>query len=667
MNTLCYDEYDNLILKYVPTGDVSVDMNITNWLDLADFQQQGEDWVFPKTKDLVKFISIVKQIKEFFEEQKLQLDVCESLHNVVNNSENKDNYQQAVEKGLRVKNECPICAKTWPSHDQNQLKNCGEKIIPDISPNFKRKLKPYQKLSVSHLLAVGNGANFSVPGSGKTTITYAAISKWLDDGTIDKILVIGPTASFFPWEDEYRLCFGRIPRSIRVRGEVGRQLPNLTHDLFLMHFSTAMNRVPEIIEFMSNNKVMLIIDESHNIKSPQQKAWARTARKIAPYATRRTILSGTPMPNDARDLWVQITFLWPYDFPLGNDITYMRYAKNHGIGKFKNTLDPLFTRIRKRDLDLPKPEFINRVVSLSPVQAEIYNTIASKTLEEIYDMREKAKLQRFRVAKMIRLLQAASNPTLIYEKSDEFEVTNEEFGVPKQKVSLTSIKHESPDTYEKIVSYSTKEIPSKLVEATKIAKELMAKGEKVIIWSSFVTNMEIFEKQLLKEEKPILIYGDISRDEDDEDNRDKRIQEFKDDPNPRILIATPASLAESVSLHINSKTGEKVCSNAIYLDRNFNGAQFMQSMDRIHRLGMSQDTKVKYYLIIGKRTIDEKIDERLWQKFTEMSNALNDSWPTVLDYDGTREEVSNEEAERDFNSLVDHLRELKELEKEDGN
>lgn len=660
MNSLCYDESKNLILRYTSTGDTSTDMNMESWLELADFYQQEENWIFDKTKDLVKFISIIKQIKEYFEDKNLELDICESLQSVVNNSANKDNYQQAVEKGRKVKNICQVCTKSWDSHNKEELEICRDKFIPDISQNFKRKLMPYQKLSVSHLLAVGNAANFSVPGSGKTTITYAAISKWVDEGIIDKILVIGPTASFFPWEDEYRLCFGKEPKSIRVRGEIGRELPNLNQDLFLMHFSTAMNRISEIIEFMSNNNVMLIIDESHNIKSPQQKAWARTARAIAPFAKRRVILSGTPMPNDARDLWVQITFLWPYDFPLENDISYMRYAKNHGIGKWKNTLDPLFTRIRKDDLDLPKPIFKKHYVILSPIQAEIYNVIVAKTLEEINDMREKARLQKFRVAKMIRLLQAASNPTLIYEKSDEFDVTNEEFGFPKQRVSLTSIKNESPDTYDKIVNYSKKEIPSKLVEATKLAKELLAKGEKVIIWSSFITNMIIFEKQLLKEEKPILIYGDISRDEFYDDNRDKRIQEFKDDSNPRILIATPASLSESVSLHINSKTGKKVCSNAIYLDRNFNGAQFMQSMDRIHRLGMAKDTQVVYHLIIGKRTIDEKIDERLWQKFTDMSFALNDSWPTVLDYDGTREEISKEESQKDFNALVDHLRELKE-------
>ena len=140
----------------------------------------------------------------------------------------------------------------------------------------------------------------------------------------------------------------------------------------------------------------------------------------------------------------------------------------------------------------------------------------------------------------------------------------------------------------------------------------------------------------------------------------KRIQEFKDDPNPRVLIATPASLAESVSLHINSKTKEKVCSHAIYLDRNFNGAQFMQSMDRIHRLGMKTD-EVVYHLILAKRTIDEKIDQRLKEKWDAMSFALNDSWPTIIDYDGTREDVSKDEMDKDFNALLDHLRELKKI------
>ena len=65
-----------------------------------------------------------------------------------------------------------------------------------------------------------------------------------------------------------------------------------------------------------------------------------------------------------------------------------------------------------------------------------------------------------------------------------------------------------------------------------------------------------------------------------------------------------------------------------------------------------------------KKTIDEKIDERLWEKFTDMNNALNDPWPDVLDYDGSRKDIPKNEAQKDYTSLVDHLKELRE--KEDG-
>ena len=50
--------------------------------------------------------------------------------------------------------------------------------------------------------------------------TYAAISKWLKEGIVEKILVISPTAAFVPWEEEFEGCFGRKPvRSKRLRGE----------------------------------------------------------------------------------------------------------------------------------------------------------------------------------------------------------------------------------------------------------------------------------------------------------------------------------------------------------------------------------------------------------------------------------------------------------------
>ena len=174
-----------------------------------------------------------------------------------------------------------------------------------------------------------------------------------------------------------------------------------------------------------------------------------------------------------------------------------------------------------------------------------------------------------------------------------------------------------------------------------------------------------------------MIYGDISKDVTKEENRDKLIKEFKDDPNPRVLIATPPALSESVSLHINEKK-ERVCSHAIYLDRNYNAAQYVQSMDRIHRVNMDlrddssftievEDSgekiektfrrdRVYYHFIIAKNTIDESINDRLKTKFENMNSALNDSWPQTLDYDGNSVIVSDNSANNDLISLVTSLR-----------
>ena len=143
-----------------------------------------------------------------------------------------DEFKIALENGKKIKNQT--------IHE------------PSIPSSFKRELKSYQKLSVEHMIQVGNSANFSVPGSGKTTIAYAAISHWIQNKTVEKIFVIGPTASFLPWEEEYQECFGHKPRSCRISGNLAQEIHNLgdSFDLFLVHFQTVISRTWEISTFM---------------------------------------------------------------------------------------------------------------------------------------------------------------------------------------------------------------------------------------------------------------------------------------------------------------------------------------------------------------------------------------------------------------------------------
>lgn len=662
MNSLNVDETGGLVLKYQFSGDYETDYDINEFLiDGVGFTEKTKSdseiiYAFPKTIDKVKLSKTAKFVIDFFEKKlgKESLELSQSVEKIIIDLEyEKSLYQIAIKKGTEIKN------KSF--HD------------PQIPSSFKRQLKDFQKESVEHLLAVNNGANFSVPGSGKTTITLAVIANWLENGIVEKIMVIGPSSSFVPWEEEFEACFGRKPRSLRIRGEFAEILEKVgdSIDLFLLHYQTSNTKKKELSNFLNHYKTVLIIDESHNIKSPELKKWASAAIDLAPFAKRRIILSGTPMPNDGRDLWTQITFLWPHDHPLGSRFSYTDYVKKRGLGpNHMSTLNALFARIKKDDLGLPKPNFMKVPVELGDVQREIYDVIAAKTLEDIESLEEQAKLDTFRIARMIRLLQTASNPSLLFEMSHEFDVDNPLFESPHEAVSsqlgfdvdaIDTRDLKKSSVYDKIIKYSELELPRKIAKASTIARELVDKGEKVIIWSSFLLNMDVFNEGPLKDLHPILINGKISRNHYDHPNRDEEIDKFKNDPDYKILIATPATLGESVSLHKNLR-GETVCKNAIYLDRNFNGAQFMQSVDRIHRIGMENVT-VSYYLLIGNNTIDEKIHDRLLEKWEDMTRALNDPFLQNIEFKVCEE--SPEKSQKDFQSLVEHLRDLKR--KQNGN
>ena len=93
-----------------------------------------------------------------------------------------------------------------------------EILPPNFNPTIK--IKSYQKKPIQHMLEVGYAANFSVPGSGKTLMTYAVYDILKQKNTVDTLFVVGPIASFGPWEDEYKMCMknGDISKTFRYLG-----------------------------------------------------------------------------------------------------------------------------------------------------------------------------------------------------------------------------------------------------------------------------------------------------------------------------------------------------------------------------------------------------------------------------------------------------------------
>ena len=90
-----------------------------------------------------------------------------------------------------------------------------------------------------------------------------------------------------------------------------------------------------------------------------------------------------------------------------------------------------------------------------------------------------------------------------------------------------------------------------------------------------------------------------------------------------VLIANPAACAESISLH-------KTCSNAIYYDLSYNCAEYLQSLDRIHRVGGSERNVSYYRFLQCVDTFEPEILRNLTEKATRMADVIDQDFPLAL-------------------------------------
>ena len=519
-------------------------------------------------------------------------------------------------------------------------------------PFIKKALKSYQIPAVIHATSLDASANFSVPGSGKTWMAYATYFIEKSRKNVNKLLVVGPNSSFKPWENEYFEMTGESGDIQRITGTQNERRKILGSsdffEIFLVNYFIVAKEFRPLLQMLSENKFMLIVDESHHFKNPNSQA-ADALLQLSKLAKKRMILSGTPVPNNYDDLWSQFTFLYPNYQVFGDFVNYQFSLSNYAdspveqLEFVKDQIDPFYTRISKKQLGLP-PVKIHRIpVPMSKIQKRVYNAIRGhiKSGEHV-NRGDEISAQKWRKAAMIYLIECATDPSLL-KKSSQYE----ERPIAEEGLSIQ----------DSIDSYHTMEIPKKIETACDLVKQIISKKDpqtkknsKVIVWCSFVNSIKKLEKMLVNY-KPISIYGAIPKDEEDDpsDNREIRIENFKTEPDCNLLIANPASLAESVSLH-------KACHNAIYLDRTYNGGHYMQSLERIHRIGIPQGTKTEYYILQSKDSIDLNIDARLEDKKDMMLEILNDIDPTKLDYDLTYDEFTHEnEFDADFKSFKKHL------------
>lgn len=435
-------------------------------------------------------------------------------------------------------------------------------------------------------------------GCGKTLTTIAVAGALYNLGKIDRVLVVAPTSvcsvwphdlnqfAAFPWEA--RVLLGDKKKRLKALNEL-ENWPFKALRIAVINYESTHRE--GIFEALAAYKPDLIVcDESQRIKNPSA-AQSKALHKLGDAAPFRMILSGTPVQNNAVDLYSQYRFLDPAVYGANFYAFKNRYCIMGGYGQHQivgyRNMDELVEkehsvayRVTKEEcLDLPQQTFINRYVQFTDAEQAIYEQLRKSSFLEL-ETGENVTATTI-LTMYLRLMQLTGG-----------FLTADESTRPKQ-VNTAKL-----DALADIVD-------DYVVDA----------GKKLVIFARFRAEIAAIENLLrLRKIQYGSIYGDVPMEE-----RGKIVEDFQVNPDTKVFVAQIQTAGLGITLH--------AASTAVFYSYDYNYANYAQALARIHRIG--QRLPVTYIHLVVDGSIDEKILAALENK-EDMAKTVVDSWREVL-------------------------------------
>lgn len=484
-----------------------------------------------------------------------------------------------IESLLNIATTAKVDAKTKQFREKfAKFQGIEEKKLPQ---GLQHPLRPYQKAGYDWLYFLQEfsfgGCLADEMGLGKTVQVLSLLLHEKEQGNKIPSLVVVPTSLVFNWGEEVK----KFTPSLQVYVHHGLERLNTVAkmkkqnpDIILTTYGTLRNDA----ELFKEEKFhYIILDESQQIKNPLTHAAKSVYGLKSSY---KLALTGTPIENNAVELWSQFAFLNP------GLLGKMEYFKNTFAAKIeqgkdkekaealKNMVHP-FILLRKKEMvapDLPAKQITTLYCEMEQSQQQVYDYWKEKFRQEITaSIQEKGfNNSRMKIIQGLTMLrQICNHPRLI----------NESFIGESGKFRL-------------------------LVEQI---KEVLQEGHKILLFSSFVKMLKVFREHF-DAEKIKYAYLDGSTT-----NRKEVVEQFQNDPLiPVFLISLKAG-----GLGLNLTAADYV----FMVDPWWNPAAEMQAIDRAHRIG--QNKKVFVYKAITKNSIEEKIVELQESKLDLVKNVIS--------------------------------------------
>ena len=416
-------------------------------------------------------------------------------------------------------------------------------------------------------------------------------------GKIERLLVVAPASVVAVWPKELQE-YAEFKYTCRtLLGDKASRLKQLS-DLEKFPFkalkvavinyeSTWRDGIFEALQEFDAD--MIIADESQRIKT-HDAAQSKAMHQLGDQARYKLILSGTPVQNNAIDIYSQYRFLDPTVFGKNFYQFRNRYAIMGGFNRRQivgyKDMDDLIRRehsiafriTKEEAIDLPEQTFEVRHIQMDKKLADLYQRIKRDSYAEIETGGQITATTV--LTKLLRLQQLAGG----------FLVTDD--AAKPQLVSTAKLEALSDIVQDYVVDG----------------------GKKLVIFARFVPEVkaiiDLMKKVLPDRKKAVSIYGEIKKED-----RGAIVQQFQTDPDTVVFVGQIDTAGTGVTL-----TAADTC---VYYSKNFNYAAYEQSLSRIHRIG--QRNTCTYIDLVMEKTVDEMINRALAKK-EDIAKTVVDNW-----------------------------------------
>ncbi len=436
-------------------------------------------------------------------------------------------------------------------------------------------------------------------GLGKTIQVLALVQReWESTRRPGPVLLIAPTSVVGNWHKEAARFTPELPVLVhhgteRTRGAAFGELA--ARQAIVISSYALLHRDFELFKTVPWSAVVL--DEAQNVKNPETKQ-SKAARNLQ--APTRIALTGTPVENNVGDLWSIMEFLNP-GF-LGSQAEFKRRfflpiqvdRNPQATERLKRLTGPFILRRVKTDknviADLPDKLEMKVFCPLTKEQASLYAAVvreAGEALEETDRRDEANSIQRRGVvlATLMKLKQVCNHPV---------QFLGDNSAIPGRS--------------------------GKLARLTEMLEEILAVGERALVFSQFSEMGELLRRHLQETfgREVFFLHGGVPKKQ-----RDQMVERFQGDDNPPQIFLLSLK-AGGTGLNLTR------ANHVFHFDRWWNPAVENQATDRAFRIGQTRNVQVHKFLCQG--TLEEKIDEMIERKKEVATQVVGagEGWLTEL-------------------------------------